>query len=103
MKRKLLAICLAGLIILQLEGMTIFARNQDPEPIIAGEATIEVEPIETKAEQDEKNESQTISIDVIETISDIITNDETVGTSSRNRETVREFCGIGKNGYSSFK
>ena len=71
MKRKLLAICLASLIILQLGGVTIFAQNQECEPVIAEEATIEVEPNETKVEQDEENDSQTISIDIIETENEI--------------------------------
>ncbi len=60
MKRKLLAICLASLTILQLGGVTIFAQNQEPELVAADVATVDIELFETKSELKTKNDDQII-------------------------------------------
>lgn len=88
MKRKLLAICLASLIILQLECMTIFAQNL--KLIISDEAKVEVGLNETKNEVEansdassENNNSEILESDqnITESLNNTLTENDTENTS----------------------
>lgn len=88
MKRKLLAICLASLIILQLGCMTIFAQNL--KLIISDEAKVEVGLNETKNEVEansdassENNNSEILESDqnITESLNNTLTENDTENTS----------------------